>query len=840
MNPLVKKLLIGVGVLLLLIVGIAIAVPLVFDPNDYRDEIAARVKQQTGRELQLGEIGLTVFPWLRATAKGVVLGNAEGFGPQPFAEVGEADVGVKLFPLLFDKRAEVSTVTLKGLRLNLAIDAQGRNNWSDLVKEKPEEEQKQPEDKKGFDPNQLDISGIEIEDASASFSDARSGKRYDVSRLKLETGAIRPDKPFDVELALNAQSAQPQAAADLELSGRVEQNREAQTLAVRGLQLKLKGGGPKLAGGKDAKADLELQGDVLHNLGKKLLTVDGLQLKLKGSGLGMETDSELKGRVIADLEKALYQLPGLTLSGTVAGAGIPGGKQPLKLSTDAQMDRKAGTLLLDKLQLQTAGLDLRSRIAGSGLGEGQTPSFSGPISIAPFNPRPLLEQLGVKLQTADPQVLTQASLSAQFRGGSRSAHFDQLQLKLDQSTVQGSLGIRDFKTKALELGLKVDQFDADRYLPPKKAQEAGKDKAAPPAGSKTAINDIKLPTEALQKLNANGTIDIAALKLNNLKLSDVRLKLSGAPGSAQTQELSAQLYGGRVATTSRVTPGTEPGVAFKAQLASLNAAPFLKDLIGKDRVSGLGNLTLDLSGRGDTVGELRRTLNGDFAFRVENGAVKGFNLAQVVRRAQATLGGNVAYQEAAEAPQTDFTVFSASARIINGVLKSDQLDGASPLFRVGGAGEIDLANETINYLAKPTIVNTLKGQGGKGLEQLAGLTIPIRLSGNLYHPKVSLDLKTALQQKATEQLRGQLKDKEDELRGKLQEKLGEKLGGSTATGEAPSGDALKQQLNDKLGDLLFGKKKKSAPAEPAPQPQTAPPPAEQPKTETPAAGASSP
>ncbi|MGH8430658.1 MAG: AsmA family protein, partial [Solimonas sp.] len=245
--------------------------------------------------------------------------------------------------------------------------------------------------------------------------------------------------------------------------------------------------------------------------------------------------------------------------------------------------------------------------------------------------------------------------------------------------------------------------------------------------------------------------------------------------------------------------------------------PFLKDLVGKDAVSGLGNLTVSLDSRGNTYGDFKRALNGDLAFRIENGAVKGFNLAQFVRKAQATLGGNVSYAENA-APQTDFTVFSASAKIINGVLKSDRLDGASPLFRVAGEGQIDLVNETINYLASPTIVNTITGQGGKGLEQLRGITIPIRLSGNMYKPKVSLDLKAALQQQATEKLRENLKGKEDELKARLSDKLGIP---TQKDGKPLGKDELKQELNNKLGDLLFGKKKK--PDEPPAQPQPAAP-----------------
>ena len=84
--------------------------------------------------------------------------------------------------------------------------------------------------------------------------------------------------------------------------------------------------------------------------------------------------------------------------------------------------------------------------------------------------------------------------------------------------------------------------------------------------------------------------------MNGLKLSNVRLKLSGSPGAAQTQDISAQLYGGNVAVSNRLTPGAEPGYVFKTQLNALNAAPFLKDLIGKETVSGLGNLTVNLNG----------------------------------------------------------------------------------------------------------------------------------------------------------------------------------------------------------------------------------------------------
>ena len=105
-----KILLAVFGALLLLIVAAAIALPLLFDPNDYRDKIAEAVKKETGRSFAVGDIRLAVFPWLRVELKDVSLGNAEGFGPAPMLTVQRAELGVRLLPLLQHKRIEARMV----------------------------------------------------------------------------------------------------------------------------------------------------------------------------------------------------------------------------------------------------------------------------------------------------------------------------------------------------------------------------------------------------------------------------------------------------------------------------------------------------------------------------------------------------------------------------------------------------------------------------------------------------------------------------------------------------------------------------------------------------------
>src|SRR3546814_10264849 len=122
-----------VGGLVLLVIAALIAVALLFDPNDYRGQIQDKVQEETGREFALGDIKLSVFPWLSVQLSDARLGNAAGFGEQAFAEIQQVKVGVKLLPLLFDQQVQVDTVTLDGLHLNLAKNKAGVANWQDLI-----------------------------------------------------------------------------------------------------------------------------------------------------------------------------------------------------------------------------------------------------------------------------------------------------------------------------------------------------------------------------------------------------------------------------------------------------------------------------------------------------------------------------------------------------------------------------------------------------------------------------------------------------------------------------------------------------------------------------------
>ena len=175
----------------------AIAIFLFFDPNDYRDRIAEEVKRETGRDLVIeGDLELSFFPWFAVNIGKTSLSNAPGFGDESFLSFEQAQLSVKLLPLLLDREISVGTATLDGFELNLEVASNGRNNWQDLE----EAGRAQPDaDETAQDTSStLNVAGVEIRDAAVYYNDAQAGESYSLSNFNLTTGRIASGNPIDI------------------------------------------------------------------------------------------------------------------------------------------------------------------------------------------------------------------------------------------------------------------------------------------------------------------------------------------------------------------------------------------------------------------------------------------------------------------------------------------------------------------------------------------------------------------------------------------------------------------------------------------------------------------
>ncbi len=68
-----------IAALVVALIAAVIIIPLVVDPNDYKDEIVAVVKSATGRDLSIREdMELAIFPSLAVRLGGVALSKSIG------------------------------------------------------------------------------------------------------------------------------------------------------------------------------------------------------------------------------------------------------------------------------------------------------------------------------------------------------------------------------------------------------------------------------------------------------------------------------------------------------------------------------------------------------------------------------------------------------------------------------------------------------------------------------------------------------------------------------------------------------------------------------------------
>lgn len=234
MGRLLKILLIVLAGLVGLLAVAAIGLLLFFDPNDYRDEIAAEVEKATGRELAIeGDLSLSVFPWVAVEVGRTRLANAQGFGPEPFATFERAELSVRLLPLILRRELAVGTAALDSLVLNLEVAENGATNWDDLAA--AGEEPAAPEDEEAG-ATRLDIAGVEVENATIHYSDAQAGSTYAVNGLSLNTGRIAGGTPFDFEAEFDFTANPGELGGHLALAGTATIDEELASFALENFE----------------------------------------------------------------------------------------------------------------------------------------------------------------------------------------------------------------------------------------------------------------------------------------------------------------------------------------------------------------------------------------------------------------------------------------------------------------------------------------------------------------------------------------------------------------------------------------------------------------------------
>lgn len=764
-----------IAIIIIAIAAIA-ALPFIIDPNDYKDEIAAQVEKATGRKLTLqGDIGLSVFPWIALDLGALSLSNASGFKAESFASVQAAKIRIKLMPLL-KKQLEMDTIVLDGLLLNLETNEEGVTNWDDLTNNdvateetvSPATESSTKEPRQGL--SAINIAGVKLSNANVLWSDASKDQNFQLRNLNLDTDPLVPGKPTALTTSFDFISTKPDVKAHIKVDTKVIVDLDKQIYALESLKLNTVANSTAM---QLQRANLNLNADINANMASEIITINNLVMDLQATGVDQKIDAKLSGLVEANLATQQHRITNLAITGDIENENLPGGKAKLDVNTNIVANLADETFQASDLIVKLADLTMNGRLQAEKI-LSEDLAFNGNVQIKPFNLRKLANDLKIELpEMADTSTLELVQLSSEISGSKDAINAKDLQLTLDQSQVAGQFGISNFKKPAYTFNLSLDQIDADRYLPPvkeeKPASEKSANETATPATA-AAAGSSDFPLETLRNINAKGSFKIGKLKASGISSENIVITIDAKDGLIKLSPLSAELYQGEYQGNVNLDArGDTLKLAVDENLQGVQAGPLLKDLTGNDRISGTANANVKLNGSGKDIDAIKQSLAGNGAFSFTDGAMKGINIAEAIRQAKAVISGQRA-TDTAEPVQTDFSSLKGSFTAKEGIVNNKDLELMSPLLRVTGAGDIDIPREVIDYAVRVSVVGTAEGQGGRGLEDLRGLTIPVKITGSFENPRPSVDLASVLKDQATDEIKAKAEEK-------LKEKLGDGLGG---------------------------------------------------------------
>ena len=152
------------GIVVLVLIVVAIALPFLVNVNSFRPQIESRLSAALGRQVKVGNLSLSLLSG-GVRADDLSISDDPKFSNAPFIKAKSLKVGVEMIPLIFSKQLNVTEIVIDQPEIVLLRNQAGVWNFSSLgnqtEKSKPAE--------KSSTPSNLTVGKLELTDGKVSF-----------------------------------------------------------------------------------------------------------------------------------------------------------------------------------------------------------------------------------------------------------------------------------------------------------------------------------------------------------------------------------------------------------------------------------------------------------------------------------------------------------------------------------------------------------------------------------------------------------------------------------------------------------------------------------------------
>ncbi|AHG65292.1 AsmA family protein [Advenella mimigardefordensis] len=684
-----KRILIGLVVLMLFaFVGAAVFL-LTFDPNAYKHKIESIVQERYNRTMVIeGDLELSLFPRIGLSVRKISL--SEPNSTTTFASIDSARFAVAIWPLI-SNRLVVDHVAVSGLKSWIVRDEKGTFNFEDLltqdappavVAEDPrfKSDEVRPAPAAASDSNsvlpqprkadfKIDIAGLEVQNGAIFYKDRLNNLDMRLNKMAVNTGRVTFDQPFDVSVTGNLEGARPVANASVNIQGLVKLDPVTKLYSARNLEANVKG----VVGSVDVQTGT-LTGDFQVDSFAHALTGSGIDLTIAGKGakgtglrnlemslaapklnfdstapLLQMTNFAVKGTA-SDEDDESYEwvlnTPALDISPTGAGGRPLTGSVRIKgkeqFGVNFRMEGISGTSdALSVAQVKLDGVYARAnnRAVNFNLSSPAKMDLARRlVALSAMSGNVVLKDAETREQTI-PVIGTFsadflksiASFKADAVINSGKFSFDGNISRFDEPYVHFAVGADSVNLDELIDNVSGATTTASANATPPAAENAKAPAAPAAADSKPTTTAVRnLVSDLMGSLIGSGTASLKQITYHGVVYNDVTAALNFTRDQLGITDIKSSIFDGQVQGDALINMKDDE-VTTKLNFQDVSIEPLLKGLGVNPVMTGTGTFALVFASRNAPEGASWLTnATGSLEGEARNGTISGFDLTPVL------------------------------------------------------------------------------------------------------------------------------------------------------------------------------------------------------------------
>jgi len=200
-----KNILKIVGIVVVVLIVVAIALPFVVNVNNFRPQIESNLSSALGRPVKVGNLSLSILGG-SVEANQLTIGDDPKFNNGPFLQAKTLGVGVELMPLIFSKELHVTHLLIDQPEITLLRNEEGVWNFSSIGNQAGQQANAPAAKSSGGGaPGNLSVAELELKDGKISVGSVPAKRKpivYDKLNVTVKNFSFTNSFPVDVSAEL--------------------------------------------------------------------------------------------------------------------------------------------------------------------------------------------------------------------------------------------------------------------------------------------------------------------------------------------------------------------------------------------------------------------------------------------------------------------------------------------------------------------------------------------------------------------------------------------------------------------------------------------------------------